>query len=112
MSIDLAAAVGYVQRELEAMGNPVKAAGMQAYMKTDMPFYGVQKPGRTQILRHLRNEYRPADREEYEAMILALWRLPHREEKYLAQGVATSFEDFMVPDSLPLYQRLLVKGAW
>jgi 3-methyladenine DNA glycosylase AlkD len=112
LSTDVAGAVDYVQRELKALSNQEKAAGMQAYMKTDMPFYGVQKPARTQILRHLKKEHRPANREEYEVLILALWRLPHREEKYLAQGVATSFKDFMVPATLPLYRRMIVEGAW
>ena len=30
---------------------------MQAYMKTDMPFYGVQKPLRMPIARHLVAEF-------------------------------------------------------
>lgn len=112
MSMDIEAAVAFVQRALAEQADPEKAAGMQAYMKTDMPFYGVQKAGRTPILRHLRTVYRPSDRDEYEALILALWALPHREEKGLAQGVATSYPAFMVPGSLPLYRRFIVEGAW
>ena len=85
---------------------------MQAYMKTDMPFYGVQKAGRTQILSKLRSDFPPADREEYERLVLALWQLPHREEKYLAIGVARTHKKFVVPGSLPLYRRLITEGAW
>jgi len=112
LSIDTGAAVAFVRGALAENANPEKAEGMQAYMKTEMPFYGVQKPGRTRILRHLKKEYRPDSREEYEKLILALWSLPHREEKYMAQAVATSFERFMVPPSLPLYRRMIVEGAW
>ena len=101
-----------VQRELEAGANPDKAEGMQAYMKTDMPFYGVQKPGRTPILRRVLTEYRPATRAEYEALVLALWGLPHREEKYIALGVAVGAKEFLVPESLALFRRLIVEGAW
>lgn len=112
MSLDIPAAVSYVQRSLRERANPDKAVGMQAYMKTEMPFYGVQKPGRTEVLRRLRSEFAPGDRGEYEALVTALWELPHREEKYLAQGVAVEFKEFIVPDSLPLYRRFVVEGAW
>lgn len=105
-------AVSYVQAELSAKANPDKAARMQAYMKTEMPFYGVQKPGRTEILRYLKREAAPQDREEYQDLATALWELPHREEKYLAQAVAVAFKSFIVPESLPLYERFIVEGAW
>lgn len=105
-------AVAYAQSALAARRDPDKAEGMQSYMRTDMPFYGVQKPGRGPILRHLMRESAPADREEYEAIVTALWELPHREEKYLAQGVAAGFRQFIVPESLPLYRRFIVEGAW
>ena len=64
---------------------------MQAYMKTDMPFYGVQKPARARILRDLVDRFPPSDRAGYEALVVALWQLPHREEKYLALGVGPAF---------------------
>jgi len=112
MSFDIPAAVSYVQHSLRERANPDKAVGMQAYMKTEMPFYGVQKPGRTEVLRHLRSEFAPGDRGEYETLVIALWELPHREEKYLAQGVAVEFKEFIVPDSLPIYRRFVVEGAW
>lgn len=112
MAIDIPSAIDSVQAELARLADPDKAAGMQAYMKTEMPFYGVQKPGRVSILRHLRKTFAPASRMEYEALTVALWELPHREEKYLAQGVATAFKQHIVPESLPLYTRFIVEGAW
>jgi 3-methyladenine DNA glycosylase AlkD len=105
-------AVAYAQSALAARRDPDKAVAMQSYMRTDMPFYGVQKPGREPILRHLMRESAPADREAYEAIVTALWELPHREEKYLAQGVAAGLRQFIVPESLPLYRRFIVEGAW
>ncbi len=97
---------------LTAAADPEKAVGMQAYMKTDMPFYGVQKPGRGPILRGLVDVYPPTDRDEYQALVLGLWNLPHREEKYLALGVAQAHRGFVEPAALPLYRRLIVEGAW
>jgi 3-methyladenine DNA glycosylase AlkD len=101
-----------VQSSLAEQADPEKADGMQAYMKTDMAYYGVQKPARTQILRRIKKEFAPTDRDEYEELVTALWELPHREEKYLAQAVAVSFRQFIVPESLPLYERFIDEGAW
>ena len=104
--------MNWVQAELAAAADPDKAAAMQAYMKTDMPFYGVAQPGRTPILRTLLKEHRPTSRDGYVEMVLGLWLLPHREEKYLALGVAVRCAEFIVPASLPLYKRLITEGAW
>jgi 3-methyladenine DNA glycosylase AlkD len=97
---------------LADVANAEKAVGMQAYMKTDMPFYGVQTPARVPILRRLVAEFPPTDRDEYEVLVLGLWDLPHREEKYLALGVAQHYRSFVDTASLPLYRRLIVEGAW
>ncbi|HEU4917927.1 MAG TPA: DNA alkylation repair protein [Acidimicrobiia bacterium] len=104
--------VQFAQEALAAVADPEKAAGMRAYMKTDMPFYGVQKTERTPILRDLVRMFPPSDQADYEGTVLALWALPHREEKYLALGVARHFTTFVTPVSLPLYRRLIVEGAW
>ena len=108
----LAEAVEYTQSALAEQANPEKAAGMQAYMKTEMPFYGVQKPGRVPIVKELVRNYPLSTRGDYERLVLALWRLAHREEKYIAQAVAVKHRQFIVPESLPLYRRLIVEGAW
>ena len=104
--------VSLVQDALAERADPDKAQQMAAYMKTDMPFYGVQKPGRTEVFRALKRDFVPANRDQYQALITTLWELPHREEKYLAQAVAGAFPAFIVPDSLSLYRRFIVEGAW
>ncbi|MDP9144151.1 MAG: DNA alkylation repair protein [Actinomycetota bacterium] len=112
MSNQVAGARDFVTEALTEVANPEKAPGMQAYMKTDMPFYGVQKEGRTAILRQLVRDFQPSDRSEYEDLVLGIWALPHREEKYLALAYARHFKTFIVPESLPLYRGLIVGGAW
>jgi 3-methyladenine DNA glycosylase AlkD len=102
----------FASAALAAVADPSKAPAMQAYMKTDMPFYGVQKAARVKILRDLARQFPPSDRAEYEALVTALWELPHREEKYLALGVARRFRQYVVPEMLPLYRGLIVEGAW
>jgi 3-methyladenine DNA glycosylase AlkD len=85
---------------------------MARYMKTEMPFYGVQKSARTPILRHLIRGWPPTTRSEYTALVESVWALPHREEKYLALGVARKHDRFVTVSSVPLYRRLIVAGAW
>ena len=85
---------------------------MARYLKTSQPFYGVQKPGRSQVLRLVRDRFTPQDAATYEAAVLALWRRPHREEQYLAIGVARAWREFVTAERLPLYRRLVAEGAW
>jgi 3-methyladenine DNA glycosylase AlkD len=85
---------------------------MQAYMRTDMPFYGVQKAGRTPILRDLVKRYQPQDAGEYRKLVVGLWNLEHREEKYIALGAARHFKAFIRPEQIDLYRTLIAEGAW
>lgn len=85
---------------------------MAAYMKTDQPFYGVQKPGRTAIFNEMIDRFASGDRDDYRTAVLALWGQPHREEQYLAIGYAKAFPRYITLSSVPLYRRLIVEGAW
>jgi 3-methyladenine DNA glycosylase AlkD len=98
--------------ELAKRADADKAAGMAAYMKTDMPFYGVQKKGRTEVFRIIKREIPIGDNATYRAAIEALWEQPHREEKYLAIGLAKTHTDFLTFANIDLYRRLIVEGAW
>jgi 3-methyladenine DNA glycosylase AlkD len=112
VSSNPAAAARFASSELAKVSDPAKAPQMQAYMKTDMPFFGVQKPGRSLILRRLVADYRPTTADGYGRLVRALWALPHREEKYLALGVAVRFDEFITPEQLDLYEALIAEGAW
>lgn len=85
---------------------------MQAYMKSTQPFYGVKKPARREVEREICDRFAPVDRAEWESNTLALWNLPHREEQYLAIAYARAFRMHHVPESLPLFERLIREGAW
>ena len=104
--------VGYIRHQFLQLGDPRKAAEMAAYMKTDMPFYGVQKPQRELVYKELLWRFPITSRPEYEAAIEALWAQPHREEKYTAIHIARSYPDFITVSAVPLYKRLIREGAW
>ena len=104
--------VNYVAKELRKLADARKAKEMAAYMKTTMPFYGVQKPDRVPILREIKKTFKPTDLDTYTESVLALWNQPQREEKYFAINYAGFFKDFINIDSLPLYEQLIREGAW
>jgi 3-methyladenine DNA glycosylase AlkD len=85
---------------------------MAAYMKTDMPFYGVSSPNRRPIARELKLLYPAGTPTEYRDNVRLLWALPHREEKYLAIDYALSFKNLITFEQIGLYQQMVVEGAW
>src|SRR5260370_1911209 len=102
----------YVTAELRRLADPAKAPAMAAYMKTAQPFYGVQTPTRTTILREAHEQFVPSDQKSYERNVLALWKLPYREERYCAIAYARNHPRFITPSALPLYERMIREGAW
>jgi 3-methyladenine DNA glycosylase AlkD len=92
--------------------DPERAVVMAAYMKTDMPFYGVSSPNRRPIARELKQLYPAGSATEYRDNVRLLWALPHREEKYLAIDYALSFKKLITFEQIGLYQQMVVEGAW
>ena len=104
--------VRYVTAELRALADSAKAPAMAAYMKTAQPFYGIPTPSRAIIVRETRDRFAPADQKSYERNVLALWKLPHREEQYCAIAYARQHPRFITPSALWLYERMIREGAW
>lgn len=105
-----------VRDALAAAGDPEKAAPMQAYMKSALPFRGVQKPARVAALRPVLRTHRFPDRETWEATVRELWDdAAYREERYAAIDLArhrpwAAWATDLA--SLPLYDHMIVTGAW
>ncbi|TNE87984.1 MAG: DNA alkylation repair protein [Deltaproteobacteria bacterium] len=103
--------VAEVRDALEARAEPANVAAMQAYLKTDMPFYGVKRPALRDVFRLARG-HRPRSAAEYATGVRALWEQPHREEKYVALAWARTHKSFIGLDALPLYLDIVRDGAW
>ncbi|MCE2486579.1 MAG: DNA alkylation repair protein [Desulfurellaceae bacterium] len=104
--------LAFVSGQLGLHADPAKAGPMAAYMKTDMPFYGVAKPERDRIATAIKDRFPITDHDTYERAVTGLWALSHREEKYLAIRMARLYADYVTPRSLALYKRLIQDGAW
>lgn len=112
MSQGVQAAIETATARLAAAGDASRATQMAAYMKTEMPFFGVQSADRRVIARELAGDAAPSTPAEYSRLVLTLWTLPHREQKYLALDMADRFRAFRTVEAMPLYERLIVEGAW
>ncbi len=102
----------FVRRELRKRANKAKAGPMAAYMKTDDPFHGVQKPGRVEVFRELVRRYPIESRAAYKEAVLALFAQPYREERYLACELAIHHRQYMTLGAIPMYRKMIVDGAW
>lgn len=104
-----------VREALEAVADPDKAGAMQAYMKSEMPYLGVQKPERARTLRPILAALEvngPASLAEAAA---ELWdAADYREERYAALDVldARRHRKHHTWALKPLLIRFITEGAW
>lgn len=95
--------VDQIRAALRAAADPRKAPGMQAYLKSEMPMLGVQKPVRTANLRPFLKQGTWDD-------ALELWdQAEYREERYAALAVLRAREQ-QLPEEVLVH--LVVTGAW
>jgi len=92
-----------------------KAAGMQAYMKSSMPYLGVQTVPLRKICKQVFSKIDLKSAKQWERLVLELWvNARYREERYAAINL---LEDkraltFQTVATLGLYEKLIVDGAW
>jgi 3-methyladenine DNA glycosylase AlkD len=94
-------------RGLEGLADPSRAPAMQAYMKTDQPFFGVPAVPRRESFWKVVRSFPDVSREEYERVVDELWNGKHREETFQAIEVALYFRAYRDLASWPLYERLV-----
>jgi 3-methyladenine DNA glycosylase AlkD len=104
-----------LKKVLRAAADPAKAPAMQAYMKSSMPYLGIQAP---QLRRTVRAAFAAHPFEFFEGWrnaVLELWReARYREERYAAIELAgyTRYSSFRCLDALPMYEEMIISGAW
>lgn len=88
---------------------------MRRYMKSEMPFRGVPTPARRRLARRVFAEHPLPDRDSLVAAALRLWReAEFREERYVAIDLTghRPYARWQEANLLPLYEELIVSGAW
>ena len=104
-----------LRARLTAIGDPARAPGMRAYMKSAMPYLGVSTVPLRQMCRDVFKDLGWPDSAAWQADVLALWRgAEFREERYAAielSGVKAA-RGFQHMDALSMYEEMIVTGAW
>ncbi|MFG1696552.1 DNA alkylation repair protein [Nonomuraea sp. NPDC049309] len=104
-----------VRLALQDVADPGKAEAMRAYMKSDMPFMGVQAVPRRAALRRVFAEHRLESAPEWRRAVLSLWReAEYREERYAAIELSGHhfYRDYQTLYTVPMYEEMIVTGAW
>lgn len=104
-----------LRARLAAVADPARAPGMQAYMKSAMPYLGVSAVPLRQVCKAVFADLAWADCTAWESDVLAVWRSARfREERYGAvelTGVKAA-RGFQHVDALAMYEEMIVTGAW
>ena len=109
------ARVDAVRAGLARLADPEKAPGMQAYMKSAMPYRGVQSRALRALLAEVMEVHPFAGRTDWEATLDALWEdARYREERYAAVNLAgdRSARPWQDPAAVARYDHWVVTGAW
>jgi 3-methyladenine DNA glycosylase AlkD len=102
-----------IRNGLQAAADPGRAAGAQAYMKSQMPFLGVRVPEVRRIVKAAAAEHPPGDLADLQSTVLVLWRNAGcREERYAAielTGLRPAAGELSM---LAVYEEIIRTGAW
>jgi 3-methyladenine DNA glycosylase AlkD len=88
---------------------------MQAYMKSEMPQHGVPTPVMRALCKRLFADLTFANRRAWESEVRAIWKgARFREERHAAIELTghKRARPFQTVEALPLYEHLIVTGAW
>jgi 3-methyladenine DNA glycosylase AlkD len=104
-----------LRRELARAGTAERAAGARAYMKSAMPFHGVDTETLRAICKAVFALHPVTSAPRWRRDVLTLWRgAQFREERYAAIGLTGDrrARPFQTMESLPMYEEMIVTGAW
>ena len=109
------ALIAAARSRLAAIGDPRKAPEMQRYMKSELPYRGVAAPARKALTKELFAAHPLPDETALRTAALTLWReAGYREERYVAIDLTgyRAYRAWQTPALLPLYEEMIVTGAW
>jgi 3-methyladenine DNA glycosylase AlkD len=104
-----------VRLALKDAADPAKAPGMQAYMKSAMPYLGVMAGPQRKATGEVFKAHSLADFGTWHDTALALWReATYREERYAVHDLVGHrlYRAFQSPACMPMYEEFIVDGAW
>jgi 3-methyladenine DNA glycosylase AlkD len=110
---DLAASLlDRVGTGLEAARDPVRAAGMRAYMRDQFDYFGVPAPTLRAVERGAFAGLPAPSQEDLRAIALACWDHPEREFQYVACDYLRRHVTVAGPSFLPVTRTLITTKSW
>jgi 3-methyladenine DNA glycosylase AlkD len=104
-----------LQRRFRAIAEADRAPGMQAYMKSEMPYLGVSTVPLRAACKEVFGAHRVENEGDWQADVLALWRgAKYRELRYAAIELSGDkrARNWQTMNALPMYEEMVVSGAW
>jgi 3-methyladenine DNA glycosylase AlkD len=104
-----------LRARLTELADRTKAPRMQAYMKSEMPYHGVPMPLVKAVAKEVFRDAAFTDAAAFAKVVRQIWTgARFREERYAALMLAghKAGRAFQDPLALPLYEFLIVDGAW
>lgn len=101
---------------LQAIADPERAPEMQAYMRSETPFRGVTAPMRKRAVREVLLQVEFKNFEHWQTVVYDLWdKAKFREDRYavldlLDSKISRPYRT--LNEALPIYETLVVSGAW
>jgi 3-methyladenine DNA glycosylase AlkD len=109
------ALLAILRRELRRAADPARAPAMQAYMKSAMLYHGVPAPVLRAVCRRVFAGHDISEPARWRRDVLGLWRgARYREERYGAIALTGDRRaaPFQTLATLPMYEEMIVTGAW
>ncbi len=110
-----AALIRALRKALAEEADPAKAPFMQSYMKSKMPYLGIQTALLVKTVEGVLRAYPLEAFEAWRDSALQLWRKArYREERYAAIQLAQrpAYREYRTFESLPMFEEMIVSGAW
>ena len=104
--------VTYIFDTFKKNANPDYAGAMKSYMKSQIPFYGIQSGPRKKLYTEAFRKYPVSNLDEYLSIAEQLWDGIYREDKYTAIAFLRKYHKYHTMDLLPLIKKMIETGAW
>ncbi|HJK91949.1 MAG TPA: DNA alkylation repair protein [Polyangiaceae bacterium LLY-WYZ-15_(1-7)] len=109
------ALIDALRAALSAEACPENAEPMQRYVRSELPCWGVKTPLRRKRVKEVVDAHPLEGFAAWRDTIRTLWdEATHREERYAAIQLARArpYRRHIGPGALPLFEHLVVTGAW
>ena len=104
--------VDRLQMAFAPAADPVRAAGMAAYMRGQFDFVGIASPARRALQAPIFRAFPQPTSEELVAMVDACWLLPEREYQYAALDYLSKHVSRLEPARISDVERWIVRRSW